>query len=1135
MDRSVSQGQFDKTTKLLEQKIRETSDSLVKSIQATSESYIEKLKETQNFLQNQTLGLHQGIEASLKEALKAVNQSLKEAKAYTDDNKYSDEDIREIINKFATSYNNFVANTLRFNDVFDTDGQFTGKINPLSVETAALMVGTRSQQLSLTGVEFRVLPYDSTNGNGTLQVISSKNSGKNAPEKTNDVYDIAGFMFHYGFGTDTDPKVFAIKENEITLSSTDAYYIYAKLNAGSDTYKETKVTESTYKSMLRSLYTKNEDVYTQVTSSYNSGTTYYIKESNSVANTATTTDNATGSDSIATIEVSTQQKTLNSESGYLIIKLGYISAPLETSISGRCQRKVDMTYGSTTIDGRLITTGKIEGNGCSFDLDNGEIKGKIKFQADTNGSYGNIEDIISSRSSVKDAIKESKTLYYASDSTSAPDKPTNSVTTNNNSLYNQWNQSMPTYNENYPYLYICTENQTNGNTYSWTSVQQTSYVAAIANLSSLEDAVKQRIDNIDSDSVFSIAEKQVFRLQFQDIIGINIATNGTIPDIFTLKNDQSTYANGSFIQHYTKISSTATNTLSALESAYTALYSELKTYQLYTNTDYASFDRNTLQSLLSSYYKAETDIDFYAENVGALVGTCTTGAAEMAKKVDCLQIPTSMLCDMLSDKDMRMKVQFTRGNSANTATFYFRNDGGATSTGFIPTGVTNQVCYFYFNGETTYNKCFWPAGIEIELKYRTKSTTNVTYECSDVPKLLQAIALAKSIEGTTDITGGLILTRTILCKNEDDEVASGMTGVRTGDISFFAGGTYEEAISKKSAMYITRNGEAKFGRFFIDPIQNQFSMIDSTGVPRLLFHGISLKSHSINKIYNPENSSNRNIFSKLSEISSTIITETQQITSIVNLQNANGDHSNGYNMEMNIKATIEVVPDGKANAGTAYVDLQYYDGSDWQSCGNIIAQCNSADTRSLAINTQVKYSSGSTSQVGLRVVYSKDADIGGVYFTVSEVSWCYYADASTRMMQIAPNGFEFYYNTLNYFLVKFENTALTTTIKGNTDIPGVLWAGMIAAVGTATTTTTKSNAGRSVAGSVSDISLYTLTLTGFTSSPTPIATVEFPSGDTNNGWSANIVSVSQTQIKIRIRKNNTNTAAPFHLVLFGTN
>jgi hypothetical protein len=54
-------------------------------------------------------------------------------------------------------------------------------------------------------------------------------------------------------------------------------------------------------------------------------------------------------------------------------------------------RGISLTYGQTTINGRFINTGRVQGNGIYLDLDSGEMNGKVTFAAGSNG-YDNIAD-----------------------------------------------------------------------------------------------------------------------------------------------------------------------------------------------------------------------------------------------------------------------------------------------------------------------------------------------------------------------------------------------------------------------------------------------------------------------------------------------------------------------------------------------------------------------------------------------------------------------------------------------------------------------------------------------------------------------------------------------------------------------
>lgn len=90
---------------------------------------------------------------------------------------------------------------------------------------------------------------------------------------------------------------------------------------------------------------------------------------------------------------------------------------------------------------------------------------------------------------LKGSVKSITNLYYASNNSIIPNKPSSHVTTNNTTTRNAWNIGLPTYDENYPYIYTCKEVLKNNGTYSWTSVEQTTYAEAMKSL-------KETTDNI---------------------------------------------------------------------------------------------------------------------------------------------------------------------------------------------------------------------------------------------------------------------------------------------------------------------------------------------------------------------------------------------------------------------------------------------------------------------------------------------------------------------------------------------------------------------------------------------------------------------------------------------------------------
>ncbi|GEM_PF-557066 len=179
--------------------------------------------------------------------------------------------------------------------VFDTDGYFDmGNIRPLSIETSMLTVGAKSQTLTLKDVIFT----------------------PNASGNVNNINISAGSLIHFTIDS-AGIKTWTLSAANITgLSSSNSYYIYAKVARSG----------------------------------------------------------ATG-----TYEVTTTQYKFDQVSNYYYFLLGVLFKPANNV------RLIQLTYGSSYINGRVITTGRITSiDGQTwFDLDTGEFHGKFTFSNGT--------------------------------------------------------------------------------------------------------------------------------------------------------------------------------------------------------------------------------------------------------------------------------------------------------------------------------------------------------------------------------------------------------------------------------------------------------------------------------------------------------------------------------------------------------------------------------------------------------------------------------------------------------------------------------------------------------------------------------------------------------------------------------
>lgn len=142
---------------------------------------------------------------------------------------------------------------------------------------------------------------------------------------------------------------------------------------------------------------------------------------------------------------------------------------------------------------------------------------------------------VAAKSAADAAIKTSETLYYASKSgTSYPSKPTADVTTSSESTYAAWNKTLPTYSSTYPYLYICTQNLTNGGTYSWTNVEPSAYSDFVDTTKSTADTANKRATYIygtcstAAGTAAKVATLSNFSLYTNATVHIKFTNNNTV-------------------------------------------------------------------------------------------------------------------------------------------------------------------------------------------------------------------------------------------------------------------------------------------------------------------------------------------------------------------------------------------------------------------------------------------------------------------------------------------------------------------------------------------------------------------------------------------------------------------------------
>lgn len=106
------------------------------------------------------------------------------------------------------------------------------------------------------------------------------------------------------------------------------------------------------------------------------------------------------------IILSAQPIKVDQQAGYYHFLIGVLNSVVTDAGGKNPGRLVSLTYGSSTINGRFLRTGRIEsssGGKCYFDLDNDEIGGVIRFVG-SDGNYHYVKDVQEKTDELKDYI-----------------------------------------------------------------------------------------------------------------------------------------------------------------------------------------------------------------------------------------------------------------------------------------------------------------------------------------------------------------------------------------------------------------------------------------------------------------------------------------------------------------------------------------------------------------------------------------------------------------------------------------------------------------------------------------------------------------------------------------------------------
>lgn len=531
-----------------------------------------------------------------------------------------------------------------------------------------------------------------------------------------------------------------------------------------------------------------------------------------------------------------------------------------------------------------------------------------------------------------------------------------------------------------------------------------------------------------------------------------------------------------------------------------------------------------------------------------LKGTCSTAAGTATKVISCAGWSNTYL-----ESGTRISVEMSYDGLAY---------GSAVGTYHPLLSIGGTTCYLYYKGQYSgygyqhETPAIWAAGMEVKLEYMGMSGT-ITYGSStlesrhafriiDEGEFDSAVIFSKALKGQTDIFGGLILTETMLMRDEGGRQRAGMSGI--GGIALFAGGTMYQAQNGTAKVIITHTGDAKFGVVNINGSGNGEMTMDSGGARRLTIKNEGLTLSQGGVVYNSRNDQNDNTPDSGTALNGAQVSTTEQTHTIFALTMLQSP-TNKYLFDVHLtisKLELQVTTAG--TAGYVQLNLDFYNGNEWENFYVLELDNSRAGTRTvnnLALSLRYNNTGLGYAQIGLRARYKTTASSAGQSTaTITQPKWYYYCDNNKANMQIANNGLTYYLNSANQFTAKTNNDqSMTIDLKGNVNIsgssismPGVLvaarvggnggWFPKYLCNGKTMTDCTRTSTGK-----------YKLTFTGFTEAPAVIATAYSNASSYYTGATvyANAVSSGVLTIEIHTRNNDSLTDTDFYIVLLGTN
>lgn len=426
-------------------------------------------------------------------------------------------------------------------------------------------------------------------------------------------------------------------------------------------------------------------------------------------------------------------------------------------------------------------------------------------------------------------------------------------------------------------------------------------------------------------------------------------------------------------------------------------------------------------------------------------------------------------------------------------------------------GVANAASTNASNAVTTANQ----AKTSASQANTTANTAKTTAEQAKQDVKVYQDALAS----TTEIQGGLVLTNTILLKDNSGLVQGGISGSNDTDIAFFAGNTLAQALNGNAKVLIKKTGDAKFGLLQI--LRN--------GVITMVNRG-----KQVLKIMN------QNV---TTDFSAGLLNNTYTLTSKTeSVSGTSGtiNYSFAYtNFIVESKFDGAIVQSGTitttittANKAGIRVTLQLLKGSNEYEQHTVYINQSGATATTITDTWDLSGISLESGTYTIRAKYNvTSGNYSGSQIAVSNSGGInVYCDINEPRTEFGNNGILVGKDGLNYFRAAINNGVLNIDARGGQDFSGLLYAGSATNKGVLT----KSYGVRSLkltSTSHPSTGVYEYSISGLSSVPCVNA---IPISSSSANYHCLIASQTASKIQVRCLNGTSLIDIPFNLFIYGT-